>query len=94
LKLLHDYNFESLQTLGTEVFQISKLLKMLDFYVNERSFDKDAALIVLEDLASKADQCSCDFEIRLISIMSQSVPPEGEEEIPQLVYPERDCKVG
>lgn len=86
MKLLHDYNYQSLEEIQLDVNELSKLLSVLNTYIHLKGYD-DGAAILLDKLESIAETCDSDFNGRLSAIMRVAVPPEGEEKIPQMVYP-------
>lgn len=87
MRVLHDYNYQSLEEIQLDVDEVSKLLSLLNTYVHDKGYD-DSAAILLDLLESRAETCDHDFCARLSSIMASKVPPEGAEPVPLLVYPE------
>lgn len=88
MKLLHDYNLNSLEEILNDLDDLAKLLTVLNTYVHEKGYD-DGAEILLDRLENAANMCESDFETRLQAILAVEVPPEGQELIPELIYPDK-----
>lgn len=86
MRVIHDYNVQSLEEISNDLDELAKLLTVLNTYIHAKGYD-DGAAMLLDRLEDSADVCDKDLENRLSAIMRTVVPPEGEEPMPKLVYP-------
>lgn len=92
MKILHEYNYDSLEQTDKDIFEDVSKLKLLWNYVGHFSWD-NGALCLFNDLVPLLEQHCSDLESVVGRILRCAVPPEGEEEIPELVYSEPRAKV-
>lgn len=85
MRLLHDYNYKELSEIDYNFYFDIEKLKIIIGFLEHYQVD-DGVICTLHELQGIFEQHFKEFDCVFGRINECIVPPEGKEEIPELVY--------